>query len=299
LLCKCRFLGSVQIDVRGKHRATRADASAVGFERRQLAQLLKEQTQARHPERVTFRFGLRCVSADLEAQKILFRPVRAAEPQPDATTLPKDSADDELETFKYDLLIGADGQNSRVRDLLDDQVEGFSVDRQSSGRSFQPFVDLPATDTLEPPEWRADVTNPGGRSLFLWTSKVRGYTLSMNRRPDGSFAGNLTAKGSLLAELDTVEKAKDLMNRAFTGVPEQHVARIAEQVRGCTQCTLRSAVNCTRYLLRWLELAATPAALVRHLRGMFMTQSCPCAFVLAAWLWVCLLLQHLQHAHRT
>ena len=264
----------------------------------------------KHPNRVKFKFGHTCSGADLHAKSVTFKQ--------------QDSG--ELSKQRFDLLIGADGQNSRVRDLLEDQVPGFTVDRASSGRAFQPFVDLPATDKLEPPEWRQaeqlssssgtgaglgtqaqaavsggaashhssssrSITSSelepetsgapvataapvdtsshslqgydsdgaaiggGGRSLFLWTSRVRGYTLSMNRRPDGTFAGNLTAAQELLDELDTVDKAVALIRKAFVGVPEEFVERIADQVRTALATI---SCRCVRYVCMPVLVQAVP-----------------------------------------
>lgn len=103
----CRFLGSVRISTSGKQSAMRADTSAVGFERRQLALLLQQQASQKHPHTITFKFGHSCVGADLEGGTVSFR---------------RGGKGAELTTLPFDLLVGADGQNSRVRELLEDQV---------------------------------------------------------------------------------------------------------------------------------------------------------------------------------
>lgn len=109
-------------------------------------------------------------------------------------------------------------------------MPGFVVDAQASGRSFHPFVDLPPLSGVEPEDWRPS-TESGGRSLFLWSSKRRGFNLSMNRRPDGTFAGNLTASKALLDGLKSEGDVQELLRGAFAGVPEEWVPLIAEQVR--------------------------------------------------------------------
>lgn len=111
------------------------------------------------------------------------------------------------------------------------QVPGFVVDQQGSGRSFQPFTNLPSVDNLEPAEWRqSQEAAGGGRSLFLWSSRKPGFNLSMNRRPDGSFAGNLTSTPELLAPLKSRQEVEELLESAFTAVPPTFVPHIAEQV---------------------------------------------------------------------
>jgi 2-polyprenyl-6-methoxyphenol hydroxylase-like FAD-dependent oxidoreductase len=102
----CRFLGSVSISARGKIRGRKAETSALGFERRQLAQMLREEASEQYPYRIAFEFDMKCLGGDLEAGKLTFQTSRSSE----------------LKTCRFDLLIGADGQNSRVRAILEDQV---------------------------------------------------------------------------------------------------------------------------------------------------------------------------------
>ena len=89
----------------------KANSSAIGFERRQLAHMLKEQAVARHPHSISFKFGLLCSGADLERGSVTFRSQGATS-----------GSSSELVSQRFDFLVGADGQNSRVRDLLEDQV---------------------------------------------------------------------------------------------------------------------------------------------------------------------------------
>jgi hypothetical protein len=59
----------------------------------------------------------------------------------------------------------------------------------------------------------------------------------MNRRPDGTFVGNLTAEQKLFEQLKTKEDAERLLRSAFRGVPEDFVGFIAEQVSlQCSCC---------------------------------------------------------------
>jgi hypothetical protein len=103
------------------------------------------------------------------------------------------------------------------------------VDRRRSGRCYIPIVDLPFHEGLEPSSWRLD-PEFGGRSIFVWSSQKPGVNLSMNRRPDGTFVGNLTAEQKLFEQLKTKEDAERLLRSAFRGVPEEFVGFIAEQV---------------------------------------------------------------------
>lgn len=206
-----RMLGSVSISARGKVRAIASPGDSAGFSRAQLARALKDAACEQHPARLAFHFGWRCVGGDLDARKLTF----------------KHAQDGTLRTVTYDFLVGADGQNSRVRDLLEDQVPGFSVDRQSSGRQYKTFSDLAGGAELEPTEWRAEHT---GRSILLWSSAVEGYTLSANRRPNGSFAGNFSAVDGKFEELEGVAAYRAVLDAAFTGVPDGWSQQIAEQV---------------------------------------------------------------------
>ena len=102
-----RFLGSVNINAKGKKRASKSQQeTAVGFERRQLAQLLRDQAAERHPDRIRFEFDRTCAGGNLEGGVVTFRRGEG----------------ERLVEERFDLLVGADGQNSRVRALLEDQA---------------------------------------------------------------------------------------------------------------------------------------------------------------------------------
>lgn len=102
----CRLLGSVRFSARGKMRGSKSEGSVLGFEPRQLAQMLRKTASEQYPHRIVFEFGMKCLGGNLDDGKVTFQTSKSSK----------------LQTCTFDLLIGADGQNSRVRDLLEDQV---------------------------------------------------------------------------------------------------------------------------------------------------------------------------------
>jgi 2-polyprenyl-6-methoxyphenol hydroxylase-like FAD-dependent oxidoreductase len=96
----------VSISAKGKMRSSKSEVSSLGFERRQLAQTLRKTASERYPHNITFEFDMKCLGGNLDDGKVTFQTSKS----------PK------LQTREFDLLIGADGQNSRVRALLEDQV---------------------------------------------------------------------------------------------------------------------------------------------------------------------------------
>lgn len=101
-----RYLGTVRVDTEGNPVAFQAESDALACERRALAESLRKHAAASNPAKIAFKFGYECAGGDLERGEITFRKLFS----------------DTLTPASFDLLIGADGQCSRVRDILEDQV---------------------------------------------------------------------------------------------------------------------------------------------------------------------------------
>lgn len=106
----CRYLGSVRVGTDGNAVAFQAETDALACERRELAESLRKHAAASNPAKIAFKFGYECVGADLKDGAITF----------------KDLNSDRLKPVSFDLLVGADGQCSRVRDILEDQVSAYA-----------------------------------------------------------------------------------------------------------------------------------------------------------------------------
>ena len=103
----CRYLGTVRVDHRGASVAFRSEhAATLACERREFAESLRRHAAATYPGRILFRYGCLAFGADLEGGVVTL----------------KDQDSGDMITAKFDLLIGADGENSRVRGFLEDQV---------------------------------------------------------------------------------------------------------------------------------------------------------------------------------
>lgn len=86
--------------------AFQAESDALACERRELAESLRKHAAASNPAKIAFKFGYECIGGDLVNGGVTF----------------KDSVSGALKPASFDLLVGADGQCSRVRDILEDQV---------------------------------------------------------------------------------------------------------------------------------------------------------------------------------
>lgn len=117
------------------------------------------------------------------------------------------------------------------------QVPGFVVDRVPSDRVFRPFTALPAHPelALEPEDWRDDGSgdlHPDGRSMILWEPRTPGLSLSMHRRPDGTYSGILGGRREVFDGVSGADGVTDLLLTSFAGLPEDWATEMAEQVRG-------------------------------------------------------------------
>jgi hypothetical protein len=123
------------------------------------------------------------------------------------------------------------------------QVPEFNVNSERSGRVMHSFTGLSAhhETVLEPTEWRDAEESDNGRSLILWTSRTPGITLSMHRRPDGTFSGVFGGSQDIFEAIDSkaaavIEKADSRgPNRATVGFVSMTQAKLdTELQRGQT-----------------------------------------------------------------
>lgn len=115
------------------------------------------------------------------------------------------------------------------------QVPEFSVDQVGSGRVFRPFTALPAHPSLslEPPAWRDGSdgsSHPEGRSLILWESRTPGLSLSIHRRPDGTYSGTFGGRREVFDGVSGAAAVEELLVKAFAGLPPEWAKEMAEQV---------------------------------------------------------------------
>lgn len=115
------------------------------------------------------------------------------------------------------------------------QVPGFTVDQTASGRVFRPFTALPEhpSVSLEPADWRDSGngdTHPDARSLILWESRTPGVTLSMHRRPDGTYSGIFGGRREVFDGIAGAGDVEALLVKAFAGLPQEWAEEMALQV---------------------------------------------------------------------
>jgi hypothetical protein len=103
-------------------------------------------------------------------------------------------------------------------------VPEFTVSRQQSGRVLHSFSGLSPHHeiVLEPSEWRDAEESNAGRSLILWQSRTPGITLSMHRRPDGTFSGVVGGEQHIFEAIDN-EAAQCAAEGDISGASEADV----------------------------------------------------------------------------
>lgn len=96
----------MRVDNRGQSVAFRSERVALACERREFSESLRRHAAATYPGRILFRYGWLAFGADLDGGVVTLQEQETGE----------------TVAAKFDLLIGADGENSRVRGFLEDQV---------------------------------------------------------------------------------------------------------------------------------------------------------------------------------
>ncbi|MCD8486693.1 MAG: FAD-dependent monooxygenase [Desertifilum sp.] len=157
--------GSVMHPQKGKPKARTRTQPLFALDRTQLAiALLDELTRRYSPPRLQVEFECECQTVNFASQTLTLQP--AAVPQ---------------KTVSYEVLIGADGVNSQIRQQMSLQ-EGFECETQIATNAYKSLV--VALENV--PEW-VDL-RPG--YLHSWQLATGGVVLMLDRG-DGTMAGVL------------------------------------------------------------------------------------------------------------
>ena len=124
--------GTVRHSRQGQVTVSREEGN-VTFSRSGLAQYLIEQATAMFPDAIRFHFAAPCTGIDADGQVARFAP----------------EGGQEEAIVPYDLLVGADGVGSGVRDALQGLYPDMSVVVTDSGREYKTYRGL--AGDIEPP----------------------------------------------------------------------------------------------------------------------------------------------------
>ncbi|KAG2498634.1 hypothetical protein HYH03_003381 [Edaphochlamys debaryana] len=183
-----------------------------------MASDLIAEAEKRYPGKVTFHFGTELVRAELKNRNAVVKPAGAA------------AGEGEVEV-SYDLLVGADGVGSTVRDILKAKVKDFRVTSPvaDEGAAFKPLRRLPPPSkefllgffTHRPQEYLYEWSKPGAPTLRLFLDQ------------GGTACGTLAAPlpgGWGAAEWGDGARVAAALAAAYPGLPEEWVTAIGEQV---------------------------------------------------------------------
>lgn len=160
-----KMVGTVFHQSNGQRRETKRQKPLVTLDRTQLVIVLLEQLAQLQPDpRLTIRFNCQCTDIDLATKTARFQTVNSESP--------------ESFTVEYDLLIGADGANSIVREQLL-ATNQFEVEQSYVPNAYKSIV-LPPLDPslgieLEPHKIQTWRTSDGTLVMLL---HQRDHTLS-------------------------------------------------------------------------------------------------------------------------
>jgi kynurenine 3-monooxygenase len=152
-----KMVGTVFHQTNGKQRETKRNKPLITLDRTQLVIVLLEQLAQLQPDpRLTIRFNCQCTEIDLAAKAAKFQTVN--------------SETSETFTVEYDLLIGADGANSVVREQLQ-ATNQFEVEQNYVPNAYKSIV-LPPPDPslrieLEPNKIQTWRTSDGTLVMLL------------------------------------------------------------------------------------------------------------------------------------
>lgn len=209
----------------------------VTWSRSDLAQFLITEAKQRYPNSINFHFNKEVEAVDLEGKSVTFSTPAAARMQAGAPS----SVGHETMQTGYDLLVGADGAASKVRDVLASKLPEFKVDVSDSGREYKVYLNLQGD--IEPPEF----ANKPGATLHLWTAKDDPFmSFTAHRNPDGSYSGTFSMRTGQHATVRSAADYEELLRTKFFGVPKEWIPLIAEQVTGGVASPAGKRIRCSQ-----------------------------------------------------
>ncbi|KAK9836175.1 hypothetical protein WJX81_006914 [Elliptochloris bilobata] len=217
-------------------------SAKVLVERMELVRHIVDEAQRLVPERITFHWQLACKEVDLARQTATFS-----------------GPDGALHELRYDLLVGADGVNSRVRDAMAQQVPGFR--QRWSGRmhridKFFHHVQPPPGSALQTPSSELDASATVLR--FYYVDSPPPLTVGLffiHNHADGTYSGGVSFTRADESEVGVgVGSGGSLRTAAdfeaalggLTMYPQEMRAAIAEQLAARPWYTSGSTLQVSR-----------------------------------------------------
>jgi len=102
--------------------------------RSDLAMSITANVRDKNPEKITFHFQHPCIDVDLTMQQVRFR-----------------NQDNNIVKQGFDLLVGADGANSQIRNAMEKEIEGFKISTTTNSGLYKTFAGLPVVEDAGTP----------------------------------------------------------------------------------------------------------------------------------------------------
>eukprot|EP00210_Caulerpa_lentillifera_P004352 g4150.t1 len=186
-------------------------------ERNDLAKHIIDSVRSKNPDKVVFHFEHTCVGIKLEDQEIQFQ-------NQDNTIIKK----------SYDLLIGADGANSEVRTVMENEIESFTVSHKPSNLYYKSYRDIYINE---------DTVSDQYKKMFDWRysslyqkefrypeSKEGLQTITFHRISNGNLIGNFYGTASAFDRIKGNEK-KHIIDALSQDFPENWIDQMVPYLK--------------------------------------------------------------------
>jgi 2-polyprenyl-6-methoxyphenol hydroxylase-like FAD-dependent oxidoreductase len=193
-----------------------------------LLQHLYKEALRIHPDAIQFHFNHSLVGVDLNARQATFA----------------GSDTNKKVTESYELLVGADGTRSQVRQQMLQQIPGMTVEREPCNWKYKGAKGL---DRAGQPEG-LPLIDEYGPCLFFTRSAAKTLDEAMTfgwwADNDGNVSGAFATRSDNVDHLQTADDFEAFIRKALPRFPELWVRPVAEQLAVCPTYGLGDTVKC-------------------------------------------------------
>eukprot|EP00210_Caulerpa_lentillifera_P004349 g4147.t1 len=229
-----QFLGVMNMKSNGEFIPPRRGQKITFITQRlDLAKHIISTVKGNTPDDVHLNFEHSCIGVDLTKKEVSFQ-----------------YNDNAVVKKSYDLLVGADGSNSQIREAMEEQIDSFTVSPLHNLKFYKSLPDIVVDEDTVPDKYKK-MLQLGLVTAFTNINKFNGRKgldrMSFSRVGNGNLIGNFTGSRS------SFDNIKDREKEYLTAVmpekfPQDWIDQIIPQLRNNTLYRAPSVVEVSTFI---------------------------------------------------